>query len=136
MPAPLSTAELSVPAFAGLNDVGQIRVVLPGSGTALTGFALYLLYPNGYSATLTTSLVSIGAVFTPVTVFQFSFSFTASGNYLWILNDTSGGGIWIANTQVGAWSANLDGKISDIKKQRTDIERTYAAVSSLNNRRK
>lgn len=128
-------ADIAAPALVGQGETSKIRVILYGTGASLANWILYLIPPGGQALNLTSSLVDLGALFTFITVFEMGYTFQQPGHYTWILNNTATGDVYVTESISAEWATRIDEKISTLKKQRTDIERTYNMVSRLNQQR-
>lgn len=124
-------ADISVPAFVAQNESAKIRISLYGTGAALTTYAVYIVSPDGQAVDYVSSFrdVSAAVPFTFISIFEFEYTFRQAGHYTFLMHESGSGSVWTDKTFAAQWATNMDAKISDIKKQRTDLERIYNRVN-------
>ena len=126
-------ADFSVPPIVAQGESSVIRIILFGSGSTLAGsYYFYIISPDGQSKEVSTSFRAV----TPtgpapyLEVFEMPYTFQQAGHYTFSLNERLGTGhIWIDKTFAAPWATRIDIPVSDLKRQRTDIERVYNRVN-------
>lgn len=133
-------ADVCAPAFVAQGERNVIRIVLYGVGATLADYDCWIVTPRQEYIQIDGLFVQVALGFTYVKIFEAEFTFSQPGQYTVVLHNTTGptaNDTWITEVTAADWVSRLDVPISDIKKQRTDIERVYNAVSrTAQNRRK
>ena len=119
---------LLTPTVAGKGESDKISVVIRGAGGSLTGLALYAVGPFGQVADITAYLAEITTSLSFVTLFEATYTFNAPGRFKFILHDTVSGDAIISATDIPEWTSNIDMPISEIAKQRVDIQRIFGRI--------
>jgi len=119
---------LLTPGVVGKGDSDRISVMIYGTGGSLTGLVLYAMGPLGQLADITNYLSAVPTGLTFLTLFEATYTFGASGRFKFILHDTVSGDAIISATDVPEWTSNIDMPISDVAKQRVDIQRIFGKI--------
>jgi len=125
-----STNNLMVmsPVVVGKDEADKIGVMIYGTGGSMTGLTLYAISPRGQITDVTAYLSEITTGLTFLTLFEATFTFGSSGRYKFILHDTVSGDVIVSSTDVPEWTSNIDMKVSEVAKQRVDIQRIYGRI--------
>ena len=119
---------LLTPGVVGKGDSDRISVMIYGTGGSLTGLVLYAMGSLGQLADITNYLSAVQTGLTFLTLFEATYTFGASGRFKFILHDTVSGDAIISATDVPEWTSNIDMPISDVAKQRVDIQRIFGKI--------
>jgi hypothetical protein len=131
-----NAVELTSPEFSGQGDVSRIRLFLNGSAPPFIGTErLFVISPDGSVKELISLMRSVDLTTTPFSSWSFAlyemeFTFSAKGLYTFVFSMSSAlPELWITSTFVADWATRIDIPISDLKKQRTDMERIYSKLN-------
>lgn len=119
---------LLTPGVVGKGDSDRISVMIYGTGGSLTGLVLYAMGPLGQWADITNYLSVVPTGLTFLTLFEATYTFGASGRFKFILHNTVSGDAIISATDVPEWTSNIDMPISNVAKQRVDIQRIFGKI--------
>jgi hypothetical protein len=124
-------ADFAVPPVVAQGETATLRIMLFGTGATLAAARFLVLSPDGQAVDVTSSFRNVSASFpgTFISLFDLNYTFQQGGHYAFFLHDTGTGDVWADKTFAAPWATNLDAKISEIKKQRTDVERVYSKVN-------
>jgi len=119
---------LLTPGIVGKGDTDKISVMIYGTGGSLTNLVLCVVGPFGQWQNITSYLNAIAIPLTFLTLFEATYTFGASGRFKFILHDTASGNAIVSTTDVPEWTSNIDMPISDVAKQRVDIQRIFGRI--------
>ena len=79
-----NVADFSVPSFVAESETAVIRIMLYGTGAALTNITFYIVSPDGYARDYVGSFRDVSAPLplTFISLFEFSYAFLQGGHYL------------------------------------------------------
>jgi hypothetical protein len=122
--------DIMPPAFVGLNDTSAIRIAVMTSIT-LADLTVYVIDPRGQVLDITSGFVSLAGVPWNYLLSQ-DFNFRMPGLYTFsVYRSTSGSeGRWNASAFCAEWASRIDVPVSQLSKQRSDIQRVYSRVNS------
>ncbi|MBF0501488.1 MAG: hypothetical protein HQM09_15210 [Candidatus Riflebacteria bacterium] len=138
MALPARIVNLCVPVIAAMGDVVKVRLFIFGAIVGIGGTSLKAFDPESYSIDLSTSLRDIsGRLGDPDTaIYECNLTAAKVGIYTFFYNDPTTSSFYVQNMTVTQWATNMDNKISDILKQRTEISRLRTTIQTqrrLNN---
>jgi len=119
------------PPVAAQNERNLLRLFLYGTGGSLATISVYVIPPNGQALEISSSFTDVSSSFpaTFLTQFQAPYTFQQPGLYTFIIHDSSTGYVWIDKTYCAEWASRIDIPVSQLEKQRADIQRVYSRVS-------
>lgn len=105
----------------------EVRVRLPGLGSALANLTAYRLSPLGYEINVTAFLRALpGPV---ITGYELIVTLTDAGNHLIKITDSTGtGDTGYKQITAAVWASRIDANISDIMRQRVEVERLRGVI--------
>jgi len=120
------------PAVVAKDESAQLRIMLASGIGNLSGFVVLAMFPNGETRDITTSFA-----FTPVVsslgfvIYSLNFAFTVPGHYSFLIYRTASGleRQWIDSSYCAEWAARIDVPVSQIGRQRADIQRVYSRIN-------
>lgn len=122
--------DIMPPAFIGLNDTSAIRIAVMTS-ILLADLTVYIIDPRGNVLDITAGFTSLSGAPWNYLLSQ-DYNFRMPGLYtVSVYRSTAGSpGRWNASTYCAEWSSKLDVPVSQLGKQRSDIQRIYGRVSN------
>ena len=122
---------ISTPGFAAQNERLSLKLTIHGPGGSLADIAAYVLPPIGQAINITDFFQNVSSVL-PVafmTLFQTEYTFQQKGLYVFLVHETSSGDVWIADTYCSEWASRIDQPVSDLNKQRADLQRVFGRLN-------
>ena len=126
---PVGGISLVAPAFVGRGESDILSVLAIGTGADLTNHQIYLLPPTGGAIEITDMLTDTEAPFTFFTQFNTSYVFQQQGLYILLGVNTSTGATYATDIYCASWTSRIDQPISDLDKQRSDIQRVFGRLN-------
>jgi hypothetical protein len=126
----LTSIDFFCPSIAAKNERNVLRLFLYGTGGTMATIDIYAIPPSGQALLLDTTFTDVSGSFPATFVSQFEapFTFQIAGLYTFIVHDTSTGDVWIDKTYCAEWASRIDIPVSQLNKQRADIQRIYGKV--------
>lgn len=129
MGAHVTVADIIAPASVATKEKASLFILLDGAGGALTNYTVLLIDPDGQAINITANFAAISAASAFATMFMAPYVFMKPGHYCAVMQESSGGDIWTASIIVSEWPNRIDIPVSQLEKQRADIQRIYGRVS-------
>lgn len=122
---------ISTPGFAAQNERLSLKLVLYGSGGSLATVNVYVLPPFGQAINITDFFQDVSSTFpaTFISLFQTEYTFQQKGLYVFLVHETASGDVWIADTYCSEWASRIDQPVSDLNKQRADLQRVFGRLN-------
>jgi hypothetical protein len=119
--------DFAVPAFVSKGETAVLRIVLFGTGGTIAPLRFLITSPDGQTVDMIAAFRDVSAAYpaTFISLFELNYTFQQGGHYTFVLNDTGSGEVWVDKTFAAPWATNMDIPVSDLRRQRTDIERVY-----------
>ena len=127
----VSIVDISVPSMAALNERMSIKITLFGSGGTLADTAIYVIPPTGDAIDITNNFINTSGSFpsTFITLFQTEYTFQQRGLYLFLAHNSLTMRVFMANSYCSEWASRIDQPISDLNKQRADLQRVFGRLN-------
>ena len=121
MAALLGALDLFCPPVAARNETVRLRLFL--NTVAIADAVVYVIYPNSNTETITQNfeLIVTGR-------YECNFTFNIGGLYSFIAYDSVSGNSYIDKTYCAEWASRIDIPVSQLGKQRSDIQRIFGKV--------
>jgi hypothetical protein len=127
----LNTLHLSSPSFAAEDEKIALKLTLHGTSGSLSTITVYVLPPRGQAIDITSLFQDVSSTFpaTFISLFQAEYTFKQKGLFVFLVHESSSGGVWITETYCVEWATRIDIPVSDLTKQRSDIQRIYGRLN-------
>lgn len=126
----LTSIDFFCPPIVAQGERNVLRAFIYGTGGSLAAINIYVIAPNTDAVNFTSSFANVSSSFpaTFLSQFQAEYTFQQSGLYVFVVHDTATGKVWIEKTYCAEWASKIDIPVSQLGKQRADIQRIYGKV--------
>lgn len=126
----LATLQFFSPAIVAKNERNLLRLFVYGTGGSMATVSVYVVPPRGSGENINSIFVDVSASFpaTFLSQFEAEYTFQEPGLYTFIVHDSASGDVWIDKTYCSEWASKIDIPVSDVLRQRSDIQRIYNKI--------
>lgn len=132
MGAPIGVGDIIIcaPPISALGERLSVRILLYGTGASLAGINIYIIPPVGDAFEISDSFVDVSSSFpaTFISQFQTEYTFKQRGLFIFLAHDTASGNVFYETTYCAQWASRIDQNVSDVNKQRADLQRIYGKI--------
>lgn len=127
----LTSIDFFCPPIVASGEQNILRAFVYGTGGSLAAVDIYVIPPNGGATEITDQFIDVSASFpaTFLSQFQTEYTFQQPGMYVFIVHDTATGDVWIDKIYCAEWASKIDVPVSQLGRQRADIQRIYGRVN-------
>jgi hypothetical protein len=123
----------SCPPVVAMGESVQLRIMLSGGIGSLADFVIQAMFPNGEVKDVTVEFVLAPAASGPGFItYVRNFAFIVPGHYSFLIHRTTAGleRQWMDSMYCAEWASRIDVPVSQLGRQRSDIQRVYSRVNS------
>lgn len=126
----LTTIQFFAPSIVARGERNVLRLLLYGTGGSMATISILVIPPRGSAENINSifSDVSASLPVTFISQFEAEYTFQERGLYTFVIEDSASSEVWADKTYCSEWASRIDIPVSDILRQRSDIQRIYNKV--------